>query len=42
MTTVLEPLTEIRPCGRHDALLAAVRYMVPAVIEDCADCEVTS
>ncbi|MBP2420021.1 hypothetical protein [Microbacterium imperiale] len=42
MSTSLEPLTQIRPCVRHRALLDAVRYMVPAVIEECADCEVTS
>jgi hypothetical protein len=40
VSTTLEPLVIIEPCARHEDLLARVRYTVPAVIEECADCKV--
>lgn len=40
MSTTLEPLVIIEPCARHEDLLSRARYMVPAVVEECADCRV--
>lgn len=38
--SVLEPLVEVILCDRHAGLLNHVRYMTPAVVEACSDCEV--
>lgn len=41
MSTTLEPLVSANLCTRHDSLHDVIRYMVPALIEECADCVVS-